>query len=91
MDNMAKLQTGGFIKKNFRLTGFAKIVLVALFFIPATMPIGFFLLCSWYGGAIMVHLASEGSPLFPAIFLTSVWVSAYLMDPALFAAIQAIF
>jgi hypothetical protein len=43
MDNMARLNTDGFIKKNFLLTGFVKIMLVALFFIPATMHIGFFL------------------------------------------------
>jgi hypothetical protein len=42
MDNMARLNTDGFIKKNFLLTGFVKIMLVALFFIPATMHIGFF-------------------------------------------------
>lgn len=88
MENMARLNTGSFIKKNFLLTGFAKIILVALYFIPATMPIGFFLLCSWYGGAIMIHLASEDSPLFPSIFLISLWVSAYLMDPELFTLIK---
>ncbi len=88
MDNMAKLNTGSFIKKNFLLTGFAKVILLALFFIPATSHIGFFLLCSWYGGTIAIHLSSEDSPLFPSIFLISLWLSAYLMDPSLFMSIK---
>jgi hypothetical protein len=88
MDNMAKLNTGSFIKKNFLLTGFAKITMLVLFFTPATSHIGFFLLCSWYGGAIAIHLASEDSPLFPTIFLASLWLSAYFMDPALLMSIK---
>jgi len=88
MDNMAKLNTGSFVKKNFLLTGFIKLILLALFFIPATSPIGFFLLCSWYGGAIAIHLASDDSPLFPTIFLISLWVSAFFMDLSLFTVIK---
>lgn len=50
MDNMVKLNTGGFIKRHIRFAGLTKISCITLFFIPATMHIGFFLLCSWYGG-----------------------------------------
>ena len=90
MDNMSKLNTGSFIKKNFVIAGFVKVILIALYFIPATSPIGFFLLCSWFGAAIAIHLSSEESPLFAAIFLIILWVSAYFMDPALFMFIKNI-
>ncbi len=43
MENMAKLQTGDLVKNNLRLFGIAEITCVALFFIPVTMHIGFFL------------------------------------------------
>jgi hypothetical protein len=33
---------------------------------------------------MMVHLASGEHPGFAAMFLLSIWISAYLTDPALF-------
>lgn len=83
MENLAKFQTGSFISKNLRLTGLAEMLCVVLFFIPATMHIGFFLLCSWLGGATMIHLISNDKPI-PIVFLILVWVSAYIRDPSLF-------
>jgi len=90
MDNMAKLNTGSFIKKNFFLTGLVKVILLALYFTPATSPIGFFLLCSWFGAMIAIHFSSEDSPLFTTIFLITLWVSAYFMDPELFVYIKCL-
>ena len=83
MDNLAKFQTGSLINNNLRLTGIAEMVCVILFFIPATMHIGFFLLCSWLGGATMIHLISNDKPI-PLVVLVLVWVSAYIRDPSLF-------
>lgn len=83
MENLAKFQTGPFISNNLRLTGIAEMLCVVLFFIPATMHIGFFLLCSWLGAATMIHLISNDKPI-PIVVLILVWVSAYIRDPSLF-------
>ena len=84
LDNLAKLQTGSFIPNNLRLVGMAEVLVVALFILPATMHLGFFLLCSWLGGAMMIHIASDDKPIPPVILLILVWVSAYLRDASLF-------
>ncbi|MCK9403489.1 MAG: hypothetical protein M0Q26_08825 [Chitinophagaceae bacterium] len=84
LENLGKLNTGTFIVNNLRLVGVVEAVFVFLFLIPSTMHIDFFLLLSWFGGAIMIHVASEDKPIPPIIFLIVAWVSAYLRDPSLF-------
>ena len=49
VDNTIKLKAGRTIVNNMRLVGLIKLVLCTLFLLPATMHIGFFLLCSWFG------------------------------------------
>ena len=84
LENLGKLNTGTFIVNNLRLVGVVEAVFVFLFLIPSTMHIDFFLLLSWFGGAIMIHVASEDKPIPPIIFLIVALVSAYLRDPSLF-------
>jgi hypothetical protein len=65
------------------LFGLIELVSVALLWIPKTRHIGFFLLCSYLGGALSIELAS-GQPPSAAIFLVLLWVSLFLGERSLF-------
>lgn len=77
------------LSEKIRLIGLLEIILVSLYLIPRTMNIGFFLLCSYLGGAIVAHLAqSEISPQ-ALIVLLLFWVGSFIRKPALFGIGQA--
>ncbi len=59
--------------------GIIEIVLLILFFYPKTKRIGFYLLCSYLGGAFSVELTS-GLPPLSLILLTLFWVSMFIKD-----------
>jgi hypothetical protein len=58
---------------------------LVLFVLPRTANIGFFLLCSYLGGAIAVNLITGlSSPVVPAIILALFWISMFLKNRLLF-------
>ncbi len=65
------------------LIGVMELLSVALFLFPKTFKIGFLLVTSFLGGALSIELAA-GQPPMAAVFLTVVWVSAYLRNKYLF-------
>jgi hypothetical protein len=79
VDGLTKGGLGGYIT----LFGLIELTSVALLWIPKTRNIGFFLICSYLGGALSIELASGQQPS-AAIFLTIIWISAYLRDKLLF-------
>ena len=79
VDGLTKGGFGPYIK----LVGIIELFSVALFIYPKTYKVGFFLLCSYLGGAIAVELAS-GQPLIAAVFLAIVWISVFLRDKFMF-------
>jgi hypothetical protein len=66
-----------------QLLGVTELLSVALFLIPKTFKVGFLLVTSYLGGALSIELAA-GQPPMAAMFLTIVWVSAYLRNKYLF-------
>ena len=84
VDSLSELQRGEFLVKIMILIGVAEIAVVVLYLYPPTMHIGFFLLLSWLGGALAMHLVSKVKPI-PLLFIILLWVSAYLRDPSLFS------
>lgn len=69
--------------------GLIQLVVSVLYLLPATRNIGFFLICSYLGGAIIAHLAHSQSILVPAVALTLFWVAMFLTKPGLFLPIEA--
>lgn len=57
---------------------------LALYLYPPTWRIGFFLLCSFFGGAVAVTLQHGGNVLAPISMLLGLWLAAYLRGPHLF-------
>lgn len=79
VDGLTKGGFGNYIV----LFGLIEVVSVALLWIPKTRNIGFFLICSYLGGALSVELASGQMPT-AAILLTVIWIAAFLRDRSLF-------
>jgi hypothetical protein len=65
------------------LFGLIELIAVALLWIPKTRNIGFFLVCSYLGGALSIELASAQPPS-AAIILTVFWIAAFVRDKSLF-------
>lgn len=63
--------------------GLIELLSVVLLWIPKTRNIGFFLVCSYLGGAMSIELASGKTPV-TAVFLALTWISLYLKDSSLF-------
>jgi hypothetical protein len=56
-------------------------ILVVLFWvIPQTKKAGFYLICSYLGGAICAHVFMGERMIFPAVFLALGWVAMFLQD-----------
>jgi hypothetical protein len=66
-----------------QLIGITELISVILFLFPKTFKVGFLLVTSYLGGALSIELAA-GQPPMAALFLTVVWVSAYLRNKYLF-------
>lgn len=65
--------------------GLIELACVAVFLIPKTRLLGFFLLCSYMGGIIATEWISSGFPL-PGLLLESLlWIGMYFERPSLFA------
>ena len=52
-----------------------------LFLIPKTNKLGTFLLSSYMGGAIIIHMTGGMSILVPAAVLVLVWITGILRNP----------
>jgi hypothetical protein len=63
-----------------------EIICVFLFVIPRTMNIGFFLICSYLGGAMAVNIFTipSANPVVPAFLLALFWIGVYLKKKDLF-------
>ena len=79
VEGLTKGGLGAYIK----LLGIIELGSLALFLYPKTYKLGFFLLCSYLGGALSIELAS-GQPPMAAFFLAVIWVSVYLRDKLMF-------
>lgn len=79
VDGLTKGGLGNYIT----LFGIIELISVALLWMPKTRNVGFFLLCSYLGGALSIELAG-GQPPLAAIFLILIWISVFLSDRSLF-------
>jgi hypothetical protein len=79
VDGLTKVGLGNYIT----LFGLIELVSVALLWIPKTRNIGFFLICSYLGGALSIELGSGQMPT-AAILLTIIWIASFLRDRSLF-------
>ena len=70
---------------NFPLPALAliEITSVALFLIPKTWRVGFFLLCGYLGGAGAIEIVGHQPPT-AFVLLALIWVGVYLKDQMLF-------
>lgn len=64
--------------------GLIQLVISVLYLLPTTRNIGFFLTCSYLGGAILAHLSHGQSITVPTVALTLFWVALFLTKPGLF-------
>ena len=65
------------------LLGLIELFSVILLWIPKTRNIGFFLVCSYLGGALSIELAG-GQPPSAVIFLAIIWIAVFLRDRTMF-------
>lgn len=65
------------------LLGVISLICVVLYLIPKTSNIGFFLLCSYYGGVIVGELAMGEFPLVGIALSICLYVGTMLKKPAL--------
>jgi DoxX-like family len=65
------------------ILGVTELLLVVLLWIPKTRNIGFFLACSYLGGAMSFELSAGHFPS-SSIFLIVIWIAVYLRDKQLF-------
>ena len=66
------------------IVGVDKMVSVLLFLNPATFMIGAFLLVSFWGGAIVAHMAVGEVYFVQSIFLVLTWLIIWLRRPEVF-------
>jgi hypothetical protein len=79
IEGLTKAGVGNYII----LFGVLELLSLILIWIPKTSNIGFFLICSYLGGALSIELAS-GQPPSAAILLAIIWISVFLRDKSLF-------
>jgi hypothetical protein len=80
---IAKSAPAGMAEKMFYL-GVLQLLCTALFIIPRTMNLGFFLICSYLGGAMAVNMTTGQDAVPPAIFLALFWVAMYFKKSEFF-------
>jgi hypothetical protein len=78
----AGLTAGGF-GSYIKIFGATELICLILFFYPKTSKIGFYLLCSYLGGAMATEL-SHGRPPMSAILLVLFWVAFFIKDKSNF-------
>ena len=64
--------------------GVLELVCVVIYLIPRTMNIGFFLICSYWGGAIAADLTGGYINPTPVVILILFWVATWFRKPQLF-------
>jgi hypothetical protein len=79
VESFGKAGLGNYIT----LIGVIELAAVALFIYPKTSKLGFLLLCSYLGGALVIEMAG-GQPPMAAIFLAVIWVSVFLRNRFMF-------
>lgn len=62
-----------------------EIVSAILFLVPKTNLFGTFLLSSYMGGAIIIHMTTGTSIMMPSVVLVLVWVGSFIRNPELLA------
>jgi hypothetical protein len=77
VETLTKLGVGSVIVP----LGIAEIVFAIMYLIPRTMSFGFFLLCSYFGGAIATDLSHGGAPVVPIVVLTLFWLATFMQKP----------
>jgi len=65
------------------MLGVVELLSVILFLVPNTRNIGFFLLCSYLGGAAAIEIAGGKFPI-ALVFIALAWISVYLRNSQLF-------
>ena len=63
------------------IIGIGEIGSALLFLFPKTNIYGAFLLSAYMGGAIIVHMTTQQSILFPSVILIIVWIGALIRNP----------
>lgn len=64
--------------------GILELVILALYWIPKTMNMGFFLMLGFMGGALLAEVILKGGMPLPAIFVTSLfYIGTMLRKPSL--------
>jgi DoxX-like family len=64
--------------------GVLEFVIVGLFLWPTTRNVGFFLACSYLGGAMATHLTHAEPITAPMVVLVLFWVAMFLTNPTVF-------
>jgi hypothetical protein len=68
---------------SLKLIAGLEILSTVLFLIPKTRNLGFFLLCSYLGGAMVTQMAG-GEPPIAAVFIAVLWIAMFLRDKTMF-------
>ncbi len=76
---VASMSKGGF-GPYIPVFGTIEIISLILFFIPKTKKLGFYLLCSYLGGACAVELSMGSHMPVSAILLAGFWISMFIND-----------
>jgi len=77
-------QMGQMNLANWRvIIALGEITSALLFLFPKTNKYGAFLLSSYMGGAIIIHMTSGMSIAMPTIFLILVWAVSFMRNPEL--------
>jgi hypothetical protein len=85
-ENVVKQLTAAGVYQYIYALALAEIVFCALWLYPKTSRVGFFLLCSYFGGAIATDLHHLEVIVAPIVILSLIWVASYLRDSTLFLA-----
>jgi len=62
-----------------------EIMATLLFLLPKTNILGSFLLSSYFGGAILMHMTTGESIMVPTILLIVIWITTFVRNPELLA------
>jgi hypothetical protein len=67
------------------IIGVGEIISALLFLFPKTNIFGSFLLSSYFGGAILMHMVTGQSIMVPTVILILVWIISFVRNPELLA------
>ncbi|MEQ8238615.1 MAG: DoxX family protein [Cyclobacteriaceae bacterium] len=79
-ENMAKIPNIG---EMVTVIGVIELVSLALYWIPKTSNLGFFLLCSYAGGIIVGEIVTGEPPIPGTVVAVLLYVSTFLRKPSL--------